>query len=467
MRYLSIFLTYSIFSFGIDNSILQEFPTSTKEITYLTSSTLKDFDEQFLEFTKQPLNKLDFNKAVTDWGNIIAPLFSKGIVLSFLSLTTHDPEVIQQANLDVKLLQQKVWMSMNDPKALSVFLHFVKNPENQKSMTPYQVYTVDCILQNIKTSSLQQEVLSAQKSLSNYKSQPFIYTKGDKEEKTLPDDSKITLVSWNVCLFESNISMLFGGVLPWENRIERIMNKIQDLDPDILCLQEVFSSKAGLAIVENLKSKYAHFYYSMGPNPIGFSVDTLGIPGGLFVASKYPLKNENFTSFTKEQTPLYRTYGFFTANIYNKDKPIAHLVTTHLQPGYEEKDKEYRALQSKAILSNLQDIKIPTLLCGDLNIAKGSFEAQEIFKPYESSSYQGIDWTCCELRDYWWKAKQNVEQFSSLPPDKEWLDYFLYLKNSSKIAPKFSTQIIVVNDLANPENALSDHQLLFTTITLP
>jgi outer membrane protein assembly factor BamD (BamD/ComL family) len=71
------------------------------------------------------------------------------------------------------------------------------------------------------------------------------------------------------------------------------------------------------------------------------------------------------------------------------------------------------------------------------------------------------------LRDYWWKAKQNVEKFSSLPPEKEWLDYFFYLKNSSKIAPQLSTQVIVVNDLTSPENALSDHQLLFTTITLP
>ncbi|MBS0627669.1 MAG: hypothetical protein JSS09_05605, partial [Verrucomicrobia bacterium] len=53
-----------------------------------------------------------------------------------------------------------------------------------------------------------------------------------------------------------------------------------------------------------------------------------------------------------------------------------------------------------------------------------------------------------------------------LPPEKEWLDYVFYLKNSSKTPPKLSTQVIVVNDLTNPEKALSDHQLLFTTITL-
>ena len=464
MRCLFIFLTCALSLFGAEDFILKKFPSSTKEIIDFTQAALKDFDAEFLEFKDQSLNHLDFTKAVTRWGNIIDPLFTKGIILSYLPLITSNLDVMQKADFELKEVQQKLWMAMNDPKALSIFLTFAKDKKNWHSMSPYQVYTVNHILQNIE-GPLKEEALSIQSAISSYKMQSFMYFLGEGKEKTLPKNQKITLLSWNVCLLEGGISMLFGGVIPWQQRIERILSKLQKLDPDVLCLQEVFSPKAGQALIENLKSKYAHFYYNMGPNPIGFSLEALGIPGGLFVASKYPLKKGNFIPFKKEETPSSRTYGFFTADIYSDNKPLARLITTHLQPGSLEKDKEYRALQSKAILASLEKVNLPTLLCGDFNIVKNTPEAKEIFKPYESSSYLGLDFTCCELRDYWWKAKQNVAAFKALPPDKEWLDYFFYLKNSSKVMPELATKILIANDLTHPEEALSDHQILFTGVT--
>ncbi len=205
----------------------------------------------------------------------------------------------------------------------------------------------------------------------------------------------------------------------------------------------------------------------MGPNPPGFNPSNLGIPAGLFVAAKYPLKNETFTPYTKEQTPSYRAYGFFTADVYNKNKALAKLVVTHLQPGAEQEDLAYRSLQIKAIADSLKGTTLPTFLCGDFNILKGSKEAERLFTSFEPSNYQGLDWTCCELRDYWWKSNQNIEAFKALSPEKEWLDYFFKLKTGIDTSPGFSTSVIVVNDLTCPEKSLSDHQILFTTITFP
>ncbi|MES2199463.1 MAG: endonuclease/exonuclease/phosphatase family protein [Chlamydiota bacterium] len=459
MRYLFIFLICISSLFAVENSILKEFPASEEQVIEFTSTALKDFDEHFLTYKEQSLDHLDFTKTVTGWNDVIEPLFLKAATLSFLPLITKNLELLQKANLEVQQMQQRLFVAMNDPKALSIFLHFAKDLNNQKSMTPYQIYIVDHILKTIGEDPLKP-------SLSSYKTQSFIYAKGDHKEKNLPGNRELTILSWNVCFLEGNVSMLFGGVLPWQQRIERIISKIQTLNPDILCLQEVFSPNAGVILVEKLKSQYAHFYYNMGPNPAGFSIESLGIPGGLFVASKYPLKKENFIPYTKEETPPSRAYGFFTAEIYSEDKPLACLVTTHLQPGSEIKDREYRALQTTAILTALKKVEIPTLLCGDLNIEKTSTEAQELFKSYKSGLYQGLDWTCCELRDYWWKSDQNSIAFKKLPPEKEWLDYFFYLKNSSKLAPHLFTEVLVVNDLTHPEKALSDHQILFTTITL-
>lgn len=466
MRYIFIFFTCIISILRADNTILKEFPNSVNEVADFTHSALENFNEQFLKFKEQPLIDLHFSNTVTRWENIVEPLFTKAAILSFLPLITSELDVIQEADLEVKELQKKLFLSMNDPKVLALFLHFAKDPKNQKAMTPHQIYIVNHILQNIEEESLKKEILSIQKTLSPYKSQSFIYAKGNGKEKTIPKNRKLTLLSWNICFLEGGISMLFGGVLPWQKRIDRIVNKIQELDPDILCLQEVFSPKASLALVQKLQSQYAHFYYDMGPNPVGFSIKTLGIPGGLLVASKYPLKEANFIPYQKGETPSYRAYGFFSADIYSKQQKLAHLVTTHLQPGSEEEDRNYRALQTKAILRTLKDIKTPTLLCGDFNIVKDSQEAQEIFSSYESGSCQGLDWTCCELRDYWWKTKQDTTAFLALPHEKEWLDYFFYLKDSSKKPPNLSTTVLVANDLNFPEKALSDHQALFTTITL-
>lgn len=466
MHYLLIFLICIISFLRAESIPLKEFPNSTDEIVNFTSSALENFDEQFAKFKDQSLIDLNFNNIVTAWGNIIEPLFTKAVILSFLPLTTLELDVIQKADLEVKELQNKLHLAMDDPKALSLFLHFAKDPKNQKTMTPHQIYIVNHILQNIEGEGLKKEIVSLQNTLSTYKSQSFIYAKGHNKEKTLPKNRKITLLSWNVCFLEGGISMLFGGVLPWQKRMDRIVNKIQELDADILCLQEVFSPEASHTLLQRLQSQYTHFYYDMGPNPIGFSMKNLGIPGGLFVASKYPLKEENFIPYKKEETPSYRAYGFFSADIYSKGKKLAHLITTHLQPGSEIEDRNYRLLQTKAISHTLKEMKFPALLCGDFNIVKNSQEAQEIFTLYESAPYQGLDWTCCELRDYWWKTKQDTTAFLALPHEKEWLDYFFYLKGSSKNPPHLFTEILVANDLNFPEDALSDHQILFTTITL-
>lgn len=466
MRYnLLIFFTYSIALFGEQNPITKDFPTSTKEIVDFTNLALKKFDDQFLEFKNQSLKDLDYATTVIKWGNIIEPLFTKAITLSFLPLIVSDLETLQNAKIELHQIEKKIATAMNDPKALALFIDFIKNPKNQKAMTPYQIYSITQILQNIESPNLKKEVSSIKNILSSYKMEPFMYAKGDLPEKSLPKNHEITLLSWNVCMLEAPNSMLFGGVLPWKERIQRIATKIELLNPDILCLQEVFSQHTGDILVQKLKSQYSHFYYNMGPNPPGFSVKTLGLPSGLFVASKYPLKEEKFTPYAKDEIPDYRSYGFFTATIYNNEKPLARFLTTHLQPGDEAEDKAYRALETKAILNSLEKKDLITFLCGDFNIIKNSKEALEMFTSFEASPYQGLDWTCSELRDYWWKAKQDIKAFKALPPEKEWLDYFFYLKNSSKNPPKLFTTLVTVNDPDHPEEALSDHQLLFTSIT--
>ena len=100
--------------------------------------------------------------------------------------------------------------------------------------------------------------------------------------------------------------MLFGGVLPWENRVDRIALFLKKSEADILFLQEVFSTTAGNQLYSKLKEQYAHFYLHIGPKISGFDAKNFGIPSGLFVASKYPLENPHFLIFIHRSMIFYK-----------------------------------------------------------------------------------------------------------------------------------------------------------------
>jgi endonuclease/exonuclease/phosphatase family metal-dependent hydrolase len=467
MRYFFLlFLCIYISAFAAKSSIVREFPSSEEEVALFTDDALKNFDQELTLFIEQPLQERNFSTVICKWSSIVGSLFAKGAILSFLPLIVDNVDVIAKGDQEMKKITQRALIAMQDPKVLSLILAFLKKTvEEPNHLESFQFYLIDLMLRSISNPSYKEDVALIQSQISKQVKLPFSYIQGEKKDKALPKKKSFTIANWNVCLFDANLSMLFGGVLPWKDRIDRICAKIKKLNPDILCLQEVFSQEAGNALVDQLKPYYAHFYTQIGPKPAGFSLETLGIPSGLFIASKYPLKNATFTPYVKGETPSYRGYGFFSADIYSKNLLVGHLISTHLQPGCSAEDANYRIAQMRAIDTSLQNIDAPTFLCGDFNIEKTSKEA-ELFHPYEFSLYQGINWTCCELRDYWWKAKQNIENFSALPLVKEWLDYFFCFNKTKKHPPRMQTEVQIVNDLSQPQDALSDHQLLLTKIEL-
>lgn len=465
MRYFLFLLVGACALYGSQQSILNEFPSSVEQVTKYTSDALKDFDENFAEFIGQPLDQVNFDKTIVKWNDIVELLVSKGVVLSFLPLTIESSDVIAKGEEEAKRIMHKLYTAMQNPKALSVVLQFIKNTlEKPKSATPFELYLINSMLKSMEKSSCYKEVITLQQKIATEEKVPFTYVKGKKKEKSSFKSKNLTVLNWNVCLFDSNLSLLFGGVRPWSDRMGQIVEKIKSADADIVCLQEVFSQSAGKVLLEKLRSQYAHFYVQIGPNLAGFCLETLGIPSGLFVASKYPLKDAQFTPYIEGQTPPYRGYGFFSADIYNRKKCLGRLVATHLQPGYTKEDAMYRAAQMKAITASLQSVEQPVFLCGDLNIEKNSEEA-EIFQLYHASTYRGLNWTCCELRNYWWKAKQDIADFCGMPLEKEWLDYFFCLNKFPDKTFGMQTDVRVVNDLDHPEEALSDHQMLLTKIS--
>lgn len=95
----------------------------------------------------------------------------------------------------------------------------------------------------------------------------FTHARGAAPEKELdPLNPWIKIMSWNLCAVGGGMSLNHGGVVDWRLRLDAIVRRIKNEDPDVLILQEVYDTAFGEALIERLNSNYAHFYLHLGPN---------------------------------------------------------------------------------------------------------------------------------------------------------------------------------------------------------
>lgn len=285
-----------------------------------------------------------------------------------------------------------------------------------------------------------------------YYLRPFKKVEGDlpftesfgKAKKDCGD--KLTVVNWNVCCLPGQMPLLFGGILPAEKRLDRIIFLLKKVDADVICLQEVFERKTALKLIEALKDDYHVFYYHMSPRNLGFNLQTVGLSSGLFVASKFPVNHPRFEKFAKVVQP-YIERGFFSFEVQG-----IKLVTTHLEATLKGiSDPEISRKEQIEQLLKCQ----PTIICGDLNIAWGKNEPAEVLlKDLYKDPYNEGRTTCtfanCTHCDY----SDETPQI---------LDYLLVSKTSPH---KIKTEVLAVCGPKNALEAISDHHLQLSTIEL-
>lgn len=189
------------------------------------------------------------------------------------------------------------------------------------------------------------------------------------------DRERLRVVNWNV----------WG--LPWgisdarEARLERVAPAVLALEPDLVCLQEVWVEEDGLALIEAFKAGGLEHH----------AFESSGLLGsGLLIASRYPIQATRYEAF--ELTgKLHKVWhgdawarkGALEVRVKT---PLGGLrvVNTHLHASY--KGDEYTALQiaQAAQLGHFlgdfginppqrggDSARIPLLLLGDLNFRRG------------------------------------------------------------------------------------------------
>ncbi len=261
-------------------------------------------------------------------------------------------------------------------------------------------------------------------------SQPsFTYLESDAAAKAGPPKK---IVTWNVCMLFGGMPIPFGGVAPVSERISDVSKKIITTNADVICLQEV-SPPAAKMLYEELKKEYKYFYTKINPD------SWLTLDSGLFVASK--------VAITDPKVVPLPSSGIIKRALFSFKAGALDFLTTHLEAGDENRDKEMRQKQIETILEVTKTIAKKTLFLGDFNIERGLDFDKSGLKEFFRDLYKG--------------ASTATDYFSSkvreIAPKNYSIDYILASKD---LRVKIST----VDGYEIPVSADSDHHLLLAEL---
>ncbi|NGX56829.1 MAG: hypothetical protein K1060chlam5_01075 [Candidatus Anoxychlamydiales bacterium] len=296
---------------------------------------------------------------------------------------------------------------------------------------------------------------------SKIQKKPFLYINNNSDYKKL-DSNKFTLLSWNICCVGGGYSLSDGGVMPFRDRIDKIVEKILHLNADVNCLYETFDIKSAFYIYNKLKKHgYRDFYFNIGPK-------SLGVSSGIFVASKYKINNPNFIPFSKKIL-VGRTKnakkGIFSFTLSSDKNDFANIFTTHLQHSEEceyptDEEIEKRKMQMQLLTQKTQELRDRcTVVCGDLNLDDDEYYKSNWNKHFDKGSIFSSgkkSWLGDEF------CAKMVKKRVSKPLN---LDHTMILKTSAQNL--VTTYIDTKYDPKNiSTDALSDHMGLFSEITI-
>ena len=198
------------------------------------------------------------------------------------------------------------------------------------------------------------------------------------------------------------------------------MQKMNNKQIDILCLQEIIDNKTHKILKKELKS-------------IGFVFKTkrldcnMRLNGGIIIYSRLPIIEETNMLFDKNGIV---SKGAVCIKVKDENNNTYDIVNTHLDPFHSSLRKN----QLKNIKSWLDKKNLPEtdniIVCGDFNIPFYSSEKQnidDIFNYKYAKSQGPIKYSLSSSNDW---VKRRIT--SDTDPDKESLliDYFIYQSNT-------------------------------------
>lgn len=279
----------------------------------------------------------------------------------------------------------------------------------------------------------------------------FTHVLGQASEKKL--SASLKLMTWNICGLAGGFSLDHGGVLPWRDRFDEIIQTIQTVDPDVLIFQEIVDTELAEAIIAKLQINYAHFFLHLGSS-------IWGVGSGLMVLTKCPVHDFQFTSFTNNDWTLHR--GFATLELKKSkddDQPCIRILGTHLLHGKPNIAHANRMQQISEMIQSItqKTLKLPTIIAGDLNIERDLRDGKEL-KQLLHHGYVGREPTCTNQFLAIWNQK------AALAFPEETVDYISAVKDSPPVI--FQDVHLVHAFEQDVRRARSDHHAIVAKIKL-
>lgn len=454
---------------------LERLPYVGEELVFKSQKEVTEAYAQMTSFVQEKLRlfvdfslKQNYDLAYQTWSDLLFRCFSLQLEMG---QTIHyaPQEAIRQAAEEegkewLKNLQQ-ILLSASDVRKA-----FIKNAHHTDKLSPDQRRITASVLKECQNVVCEK----AQKTLASYPQSSFSIAKGLAAPLEGDSLARFSIFTANIICFPGELPYLYGGMRPWKERMDGLIEVFLQADAEIICLQEVWDPEAMRCLIDRLKGTYAYFVYNAGDPAGTLQVDKMGYSSGLFIASKLPLDKVEFRRFPRS-IPIGSNRGGLMATCQAANQTIRFL-TTHLQHGEDADQVTLRKEQLHLCNSYLQETlpKDPSqnawaVLVGDLNIDGFSKEYASsgllrLFTiPYVeglSEKEKAVKATSTNYFSDLVKTPQS--QRSQVVKSYEILDYTITPANSSnKIAP---TQVLIpLICMSCPGKSLSDHNGLLTT----
>ena len=241
------------------------------------------------------------------------------------------------------------------------------------------------------------------------------------------------ILSWNIAGLPSKINILGNPV----KKIPQMLDKILEVKPQVICLQEVFCYKLQDKLNQELNNQGFNTHTSKNHGLIS--------KNGLLTATQKPISYQterDYSMYTGAEYLIKK--GILTTQIQDSNKNIL-IHNTHLQSNSIYRMKKIcstvRQEQKKELIQHLKkNIFDLNILCGDLNEDIYSLEHQKFLKKLPFS-----------------KVVSNPEKIITFPKYKEQLDYIIC---NQKLKIKY-------DKIDTTSENIFDHDILLANLTIP
>ncbi len=468
-------LIISVSAFAAAPPTPKPLPKNPDEIQRYVEEVQDQTNERIDEIIEASQEEEISGKMLGPWNRLSNEIISGFRVLSYIA-DSKNPICQEEANKAIDKLKLFLYESVMKNKDLydSLMAYIQKSLQKNDSLTPYEREGIYSLLNSFSAVGFQEKIYAFKSFFSSKERKPYIYLQSPEAVSPMSSDKPLSILTLNTCFMPGDFPYLYGGAtLPWQERVKPLAQEVIKTKADVVCLQEVFSEDAFHALYDQLKGEYTYFYGLIGPRFLGLSFQSVGMPSGLFVASKYPIENPEFTLFEDRGFPMNQ--GFFDFVIKKTPEISGHIYVSHMQSLDEKKFTEVRANQMKQVIEKMEkDLtkskgSMPFFLCGDLNIPVGSNEpAEELLSSYFYNDYITYPMPINEQNStctYYFTnylLSENKDP-KKVDPKFQILDYALLWKS---LEPKYAltTTRVSMNDLSKPDSAISDHHGLLSTI---